>query len=231
MAVISATGTRKRILATLPASPCGPFRDPAPVTTHSFLFSSRSLCRFSHAPRMYFPRSFFSFFPLVSLSASSSSALRSALPRLSLFAVRRLARPCIIYITRAARGCACTLQLHTTPFCRSLCQLRESTSTSTNTIRPRSRPRPCLPAKIGAVTLPRVRLLVSPSSLARSLARSPRAVSLKRYASTAWNALTLSWSTALWLGSLRRRFRRVTLHDQPLNGRAACCKPMMHNVS
>lgn len=230
MAVISATGTRKRILATLPASPCGPFRDPAPVTTHSFLFSSRSLCRFSHAPSMYFPRSFFSFFPLVSLRfvflrapfrSSSPLPLCRATPRASVYYLYNASGP----------GCACTLQLHTTPFCRSLCQLRESTSTSTNTIRPRSRPRPCHPAKIGAVTLPRVRLLVSPSSLARSLARSPRAVSLKRYASAAWNALTLSWSTALWPGSLRRRFRRVTLHDQPLNGRAACCKPMMHNVS
>lgn len=40
MAVISATRTRKRILATLLASPRGPFRDPPPVTTHSFPFSS-----------------------------------------------------------------------------------------------------------------------------------------------------------------------------------------------
>lgn len=40
MAVISATRTRKRILATLLAPPRGPFRDPPPVTTHSFPFSS-----------------------------------------------------------------------------------------------------------------------------------------------------------------------------------------------
>lgn len=72
MAVISATRTRKRILATLLAPLRGPFRDPPPVTTHSFPFSSLgpsirplrvyafslslSLCSVSVSSRLLSPR-------------------------------------------------------------------------------------------------------------------------------------------------------------------------------
>lgn len=119
MAVISATRTRKRILATLLAPPRGPFRDPPPVTTHSFPFSSLYL-------RVY------AFSTLVPLSLSLVFFLLAsrATPR---------APVCIIYITRGPGVRLHSAAAHTNPFCGE----RELRRRVTSTIRPRSRPRPC----------------------------------------------------------------------------------------
>lgn len=119
MAVISATRTRKRILATLLAPPRGPFRDPPPVTTHSFPFSSLYL-------RVY------AFSTLVPLSLS-----RLLSPRQPCDASR--AR--VYYLYNAWPGgapalCSCTHK----PLLRRERELRRRV---TSTIRPRSRPRPC----------------------------------------------------------------------------------------
>lgn len=143
MAVISATRTRKRILATLLAPPRGPFRDPPPVTTHSFPFSSLYL-------RVY------AFSTLVPLSLSLVFFLLAsrATPRASV---------CIIYITRGPGVRLHSAAAHTNPFCGAPERERERELRRrvTSTIRPRSRPRPCRAAKIGATR-----------SLVRSLVRS-----------------------------------------------------------
>lgn len=117
MAVISATRTRKRILATLLAPPRGPFRDPPPVTTHSFPFSS--LGPSIRPLRVYAFSLSLSLFRVRLLSSSSSSP-----------AVRRLARPCIIYITRGPGVRLHSAAAHTNPFCSGAPERGESTESN-----------------------------------------------------------------------------------------------------
>ena len=62
-------------------------------------------------------------FPSVSPCSVAAFRYRSSLQPLAKRDASRVSN--IIYIMRTARGCACTLQLHTTPFCRVQCQLRK----------------------------------------------------------------------------------------------------------
>lgn len=153
---------------------------------------------------MHFPRSSPSF--SISLSLSSSLRVRLLSSSSSSPAVRRLARPCIIYII-VARGCACTLQLHTqTPFAPEL-RNAERVRRVTSTIRPRSRPRPCRAAKIGAARS----LARSPArSFVRSLARARGFFATIQTFPRDRNALTLSRSTGFadnWMGW-------ITIHER-----------------
>lgn len=128
MAVISATRTRKRILATLLAPPRGPFRDPPPVTTHSFPFSS--LGPSIRPLRVYAFSTLVPLFLYLSLSPSSSLRVRLLSSSSSSPAVRRLARPCIIYITRGPGVRLHSAAAHTNPFCSGAPERGESTESN-----------------------------------------------------------------------------------------------------
>lgn len=156
MAVISATGTRKRILG-YPPTRSGPLRDPVPVTTqHSLLHSFHS--SISHVlplvslslslPRFLSPSSFPLSLSLILLAPPARPVFRSARDTWSRFPAdsRRNGRP-------GGAPAQPAMQLHTNP---ALFSGRAGyRSTRPLAVKPRSRPRPCLPAKIGDVPFPR----------------------------------------------------------------------------
>lgn len=109
MAVISATRTRKRILATLLAPPRGPFRDPPPVTTHSFPFSS--LGPSIRPLRVYAFSTLVPLFLYLSLSLFLSSCPSPLV--FFLLAIRATPRASVYYLYNAWPGgapalCSCT---------------------------------------------------------------------------------------------------------------------------
>lgn len=122
MAVISATGTRKRILlATFPSL----LRAARFATRHQipptlFCFPLPLFLCFSGLSRsLYVFSTLLPLFPSVSPCFVAAFRSRSSLRPRAKRDASRVSR--IIYIMRTARGCACTLQLHTTPFCRVQC--------------------------------------------------------------------------------------------------------------
>lgn len=127
MAVISATRTRKRILATLLAPPRGPFRDPPPVTTHSFPFSS--LGPSIRPLRVYAFSTLVPLFLYLSLSLLLSSCPSPLV--FFLLASRATPRASVYYLYNSGPGVRLhSAAAHTNPFCSGAPERGESTESN-----------------------------------------------------------------------------------------------------